>query len=252
MIGDELKNYIQDALKSGKSKEEIRQSLIGAGRSEAEVVQALNSADSATAQTPQEAQVPAASGTKPNTISTLKSSADLIATVVQKYLQFEPQVEYTIKKVSSGSSIFEITPAVALEENKVYSLTIAESPIAARTYSWAYQVKAPFQVIASLPRDKSNGAPTNTGIEITFNRENLLSPEKSFEISPSVQGRFEIHRNVLVFVPLQELNPQTVYTIKIKAGINAQGSDDTLSEDTEIKFETGEKYTYQLRSEEHT
>src|SRR3989344_2700936 len=69
MIGDELKNYIQDALKSGKSKEEIRQSLIGAGRSEAEVVQALNSADSATAQTPQEAQVPAASGTKPNTIS---------------------------------------------------------------------------------------------------------------------------------------------------------------------------------------
>jgi len=188
-----------------------------------------------------------AAGVVPNTTFILKSSADLSATVVQKYLQFEPKAEYTIKKISSGSSVFEITPAVALEENKVYSVTIVEGPIATRAYSWAYQIKAPFQVIASLPRDKSNGAPTNTGIEITFNRENLLSPEKSFEISPSVQGRFEIHRNVLVFVPLQELNPQTVYTIKIKASIRAEGSDDTLNEDTEIKFETGEKYTYQPR-----
>ena len=308
MINNELKNFVQEAKKYGKTNNEIRQSLLGAGWQETDIAESLKALESDSSQALPEAPVPHlsdsksgtsslfdtpkthikrpqtyyalgailliigtiffyqkvilkeelsefelvpqtadAAGITPNTTFTLKSSADLSATVVQRYLQFEPQVEYKIKKVSSGSSVFEITPAVALEENKVYSLTIAESPIAARTYSWAYQVKAPFQVIASLPRDKSNGAPTNTGIEITFNRENLLSPEKYFEISPSVQGRFEIHRNVLVFVPLKELNPQTVYTIKIKAGIKAQGSDDTLSEDTEISFETGEKYTYQPR-----
>jgi hypothetical protein len=192
-------------------------------------------------------QVADAAGILPTTTFTLKSSADLNATVVQKYLQFEPQVEYKIKKVGGGSSIFEITPAVALNEDSVYSISIAEGPIAARTYSWAYQIKAPFQVIASLPRNKANGVPTNTSIEITFNRENLISPERSFEISPSVPGRFEMHRNILVFVPLQELNPKTVYTIKIKSGIKAQGSDDTLNEDTEINFETSEKYTYQPR-----
>jgi hypothetical protein len=308
MISEQLKSYIQEARKSGKTNDEIRQSLLGTGWQEPDITEALNAPEPTYPPIPIKAPTPATSGEKlktagffdflkthikrpqtyyvlgailliagaifmyqrmvlkeelsefelvpqtadaagitPNTTFTLKSSADLSATVVQKYLQFEPQVEYTIKKVSGGSSVFEITPAVALEENKVYSLTIAESPIAARTYSWAYQVKAPFQVIASLPRDKSNGAPTYTVIEITFNRENLLSPEKYFEISPSVQGRFEIHRNILVFVPLQELNPQTVYTIKIKDGIKAQGSDDSLSEDTEIKFETGEKYTYQPR-----
>lgn len=188
-----------------------------------------------------------AAGIAPNTSFILKSSADLSATVVQKYLQFEPQVEYKIKKISSGSSIFEITPTVALDENKVYSVKITEGPIAVRAYSWAYQAKAPFQVIASLPRDKSNGVPVNTGIEITFNRENIINPEQFFEISPSVPGRFEIHRNILVFIPLQKLNSETVYTIKIRPGIKAQGSEDTLSEDTEIKFETTEKYTEQSR-----
>ena len=309
MVNDQLRSYIQEGLKSGKTRDEIKKSLLEAGWQESDIQNAFAILEAPEVPAPQQKlaeaksvfgqaekisflqnliayfkrpqtyyvlsavlliltviffyqkivlkekfsefelipQVADAAGIIPNTTFTLKSSADLSATVVQKYLQFEPQVEYKIRKVSSGSSVFEITPAVALEENKVYSLIIAESPIAARAYSWAYQVKAPFQVIASLPRDKANGVPANTGIEITFNRENLLSPEKSFEISPSVQGRFEIHRNVLVFVPLQELNQQTVYTIKIKAGIRADGSDDTLSEDTEIKFETGEKYTYQPR-----
>ena len=297
MISEQLKSYIQEAKKPGKTNDEIRQSLLEAGWQEIDITEALSVSEPTYPPILPETSIPITSDTKlkmtgffnslkthskrpktyyalgaifliafaiffyqkvilkeelsefeltpkiadaagvvPNTTFILKSSANLSATVVQKYLHFEPKVEYTIKKISSGSSVFEITPVAALEENKVYSLTITESPIAARTYSWAYQVKAPFQVIASLPRDKSNGAPVNTGIEITFNRENLLRPEKSFEISPSVRGRFEMYRNVLVFVPLQELNPQTVYTIKIKAGIKAQGSDDSLSQHTNIKF----------------
>ncbi|OGY78797.1 MAG: hypothetical protein A3B74_03350 [Candidatus Kerfeldbacteria bacterium RIFCSPHIGHO2_02_FULL_42_14] len=190
-------------------------------------------------------QIADAAGITPHTAFTLKSKTDLHETDIQKHLQFEPQIDYKIRKVSSGSSVFEITPVSALEENRVYSLTIAEGPIAARNYSWAYQVKAPFQVIASLPRDKANGVPTNTGIEITFNRENLINPEQSFEISPSVPGNFEIHRNILIFAPQQELNPKTVYTIKIKAGVKTQGSADTISEDIEIQFETGGKYNSQ-------
>lgn len=307
MASDELKNFIKDALKSGKSKEEIRQSLLASGWQEPDIQEVFATLEmpEAPAQETKEVkntptiqkkdnfiqflshhlkrpqtyyvlgailliasaiflyqnvvlkeelsefeltpQIVDAAGITPNTSFVLKSSADLSATVVQKYLQFEPQVEYKIKKIGSGSSIFEVTPALALNENEVYSVKIAEGPIAARTYSWAYQVKATFQVIASLPRDKANGVPTNTGIEITFNRENLISPEKSFEISPSVPGRFEIHRSILVFVPSQELNPKTVYTIKVKSGINAQGSNDTLNEDAEISFETGEKHTYQPR-----
>lgn len=302
MNGD-IKHYIQEALKSGQSKNQIRQALLDAGWREDDIIESFNSlkiSESAPTKTQPKIRkkitdifnflnyfkrpkiyligcvilllagalffyyqkivlkeeisefelapkVFDAAGIPSTTTFILRSTADLSAAVIERYLQFEPHVDYAVKKIGSGSSVFEITPNSALEENKVYSIKIAEGPIAARTYSWAYQVKAPFQVISTLPRDKTNSVPTNTGIEITFNRENLINPQDSFEISPSVPGKFEIHRNILVFVPLQELAPKTVYAIKIKSGIKAQGSDDALSEDTEIKFETGEKYTYQPR-----
>lgn len=305
MDNQELRNYIQEALKDGQTKEQIRQSLLGAGWTETDIAEALRTFERISSLPSQEAPTSPATTTKPSPIrgfltffkaqfrrpkvyyvlgviflvvaavflspkifikeelsefeltpqfadaagvvsSTsfiLKSSANLSATVVQKYLKLEPEIEYKIKKIGSGSSIFEITPVNALEENNVYSVAIVEGPIAARTYSWAYQVKAPFQVSASLPRDKATFIPTNTSVEITFNRENLINPENSFEISPSVRGRFEIHRNVLIFIPQQELAERTLYTVKITSGLKAQGSDDTLTEDAEIKFETSERYT---------
>jgi hypothetical protein len=184
-----------------------------------------------------------AAGIDPGTSFILKSSANLSPTVVRKHLRFEPEVEYEIKKTGTGSAIFEIKSLAFLEEDKVYSIIIDEGPIAARTYSWAYQVKAPFQVITSLPRDKATWVPTNTGIEITFNRENIINPQSSFQISPSVNGEFKVYRNVLVFVPRQELAEKTIYTIKIKSDLRAEGTDDSLSEDVEIRFETGSKYS---------
>lgn len=297
MVNEQLRNYIQEALKAGQAKKDIRRSLLEAGWQETDVLEALGGQELPPSTIPTKKpgsakrfldslktrfkdpktyyalgglalvifvslflyqkiflkeelsefeltpQIADAAGIKPETSFILKSSADLSATVVQRYLKFEPDTEYKIRKIGSGSSIFEITPDNSLSENAVYSIAIAEGPIAARTYSWAYQVKAPFQVTASLPRDKATFVPTNTGIEITFNRENLINPQSSFEISPSVRGRFEVHRSVLVFVPLEELSPRTLYTIKIKSGLKAQGSDDTLTGDAEIKFETIERYT---------
>lgn len=304
MVNEQLKTYIQEALKAGQAKEEIRRFLLEAGWFESDINEALGDFEETSAP-PQEfpattatkkpssvkkffdylkihfknpgafyvvgalvlvvfaslflyqkiflkeelsefeltPKIVDAAGVKPETSFILKSSADLSATVVERYLKFDPDVEYKIKKIGSGSSIFEITPVNNLSENVVYSVAIAEGPIAARTYSWAYQVKAPFHVTGSLPRDRATFVPTNTSIEITFNRENFVNPQSSFEISPSVRGRFEVHRNVLVFVPLEELAPRTLYTIKIKSDLKVQDSDDTLVEDLEIKFETRERYT---------
>lgn len=186
-----------------------------------------------------------AAGIPPGTSFILKSSANLSATVIKKHLRFSPDVEYAITKTGESSSVFEITPAAALAENTVYSLAIQEGPIAARSYSWAYQVKAPFQITASLPRDQASSVPVNTGIEITFNREQLVSPEDFFEITPPVKGRFEMHRNVFVFVPAGELSPETLYTVTVRKGLRAEGSDDTLAGDVQIRFETSPKYAYQ-------
>lgn len=183
-----------------------------------------------------------AAGIAPNTAFILKSTADLSVSTIQKYLKFEPEIEYAIKKNDSTDRVFEIAPAHALAENVVYAIAIAEGPIAAHAYSWAYQVKAPFQVITSLPRDKATFVPVDTGIEITFNRQDLIDPKKSFEIVPEVPGKLEAHRDTLIFIPQRELEPRMLYTIRIKAGLKASGIDEVLAEDAEIRFETGEKY----------
>lgn len=183
-----------------------------------------------------------AAGITPDTTFILKSSADLSAAVIQKYLKFEPEIDYDIKKVEGNGTVFEIIPESTLNEDEIYSVNIEEGPIAVRTYSWAYQVKATFQIISSLPRDKANEVPMDTGIEIAFNRENLVDPEDFFEIYPSAQGTFEVHRNVLIFIPSQPLEPKTIYTVKIKSGLKVQGSKDILEKDTEVRFETGRDY----------
>jgi len=180
-------------------------------------------------------------GINPETGFILKSTGDLSESAIEKYLKTEPQIDLKIKKISSGSSTFEITPKEKLPENKILVIKIEDGPIAEKEYSWAFQIKAPFQVISTLPRDKGNSVPLNTGIEIIFNRENIIEPEKSFEIEPNVQGKFQIHRDVLVFVPSKELQPETIYTVRIKKGIKIKNSNDELSEDKTFQFETGEK-----------
>lgn len=180
-----------------------------------------------------------AAGINSDSTFILKSTADIDESAVEKYLSVEPRVEIKINKTSTYT--FEITPKEKLPENKVFAVKIEAGPIADKPFSWAYQVKAPFQIISTLPRDKGTSVPLNSGIEVTFNRENIINPESYLEISPRVSGRFEVHRNILVFVPTQELQPETIYTVTVKKGAKIGGSDDTLQEDKVFRFETSDK-----------
>ena len=98
-----------------------------------------------------------AAGINPDSTFTLKSTADLDGSVVAKYLSVEPKVEVAVNK--TGTNTFEIKPKDKLPENKIFAVKIDAGPIADKTFSWAYQVKAPFQVIGTLPRDKSTSVP---------------------------------------------------------------------------------------------
>lgn len=182
-------------------------------------------------------------GIAPHTTFILKSSADLEAPAVTKHLRIEPATAFEVRKIGSGSSIFEITPKSALAENTIYTVSIAEGPLAARIYSWAYQVKAPFRLETSIPRNRATSVPPNTAIELTFSRERLLDPERFVEITPPVPGRFETRRNVLTFIPGQPLKPKTVYTLTVKAGLRSEESQDVLGGPATVSFETTEGAT---------
>ncbi|MEK9177095.1 MAG: Ig-like domain-containing protein, partial [Patescibacteria group bacterium] len=131
-------------------------------------------------------------GVTPDTAFILTSTADLHPAVIEKHLRFAPEARFTVKRSGEAPGVFEVAPEEPLSVDTVYSVTIPEGPLAARDYGWAYQVKAPFQLVSSIPGDKANEVPTNTGIELTFNRDGAINPDASFEINPVVPGRFSV------------------------------------------------------------
>lgn len=198
-----------------------------------------------------------AAGLDPSTGFVLQSSQPLSGRVVKQILRFKPTIDFAVKKISHkpvfiapvfaqettpgtevlAPDVFDIQPEQALEGDTVYQITIDDPKYADREYAWAFQVKAPFQVISTHPADKGVRVPVNSTIEITFNRENLIEPQSYFEISPQTDGSFQQFGPNLVFQP-KNLTQATVYTATVKKGLGAVDCEDVLAEDYSFKFET--------------
>lgn len=203
-----------------------------------------------------EATLNDSAGVNPKTEFVLKSSQSISAGDVKKIVKFDPPVDFTVQRTSgisavvknffaqanpsTAESVYTIKPNQELSGSDLYKIQISDPAYADHEYSWAFQVKAALQVVQTHPGDKSNGAPINSGIEITFNRENLISPQDYFEITPKTQGTFELSGNTLVFLP-NSLVEKTIYTVVMKKGVKSEGSEDVLAEDYSFSFETGEK-----------
>lgn len=188
------------------------------------------------------ASITDAAGIAPNSHFILKTTASLTPQVIKKYFSIVPAVDFSVKTVAAQQNTFEIVPETQLDTNKVYTIKVDKGPLASRDFSWAYQVKAPFQIISSIPKDKGIDVPTNTGIEINFNRDNIQNPEKFIDISPSVSGTFSVVNNTVRFVPNSPLGERSIYTVTVRAGLGAQDTTDVLASSTVIQFQTSEAF----------
>ncbi len=189
------------------------------------------------------ASVADAAGISPNSHFILKTTAPLTTQVLEKYIKMMPAMDFSIKKVSAQENTFEIVPKDELQTNQIYTIQVDKGPLASRDFSWAYQVKAPFQITSSIPGDRGVDAPTNTGIELYFNRDNIIAPDNFIEITPAVSGKFDVSENRVRFIPSSPLAERTIYTIKIKAGLKAKDTDDVLSSEKIIQFQTAQAYS---------
>ena len=198
-------------------------------------------------------------GIDPETSFIFLSSEDIAIKKLKKMIRFQPSIDFEIRKVNKAAKggflnqvlaagseedskvfRFEIKPQKPLETNTIYKIVLSKDYVE-REYSWAYQVKAPFQVIATHPGDKKTNVPLNSGIEITFNREGFIDIEKYFSILPKTEGAIRSVGNKIVFVP-QKLLPETIYRVTLKKGLKVKGSKDTLNKDYTFQFETGKEY----------
>lgn len=178
-------------------------------------------------------------GLEPTSQFILTSSEAINPATVQEIIKSEPQLEFTITEKTPTT--FELKPTQALTEDELYQIWIAKGEGADREHSWAFQTKAPLGITTSNPRDEATGVPLNSVIKLTFNRERIEQIEQHFTISPEISGRFESNFNEVTFIPSEEFEPETVYTVTIAAGLGTGDSDDTLAADAVIEFETASR-----------
>lgn len=139
-------------------------------------------------------------------------------------------------KITQGkSNEFLVNPEKELEKNSLYTFVITTPDN--ETVSWTFQTQREFEVIGTLPANRSSYVPVNTGIEIYFSHKDFGDIDKYFEISPKAEGRFETNGYAAVFIP-KELQPGTIYTVKIKKGLPLKGTGRKLLKDYVFSFET--------------
>jgi len=176
-----------------------------------------------------------AAGVAADTAFTLASLGAASGQVLAAGLSVEPAVALRVAPGAGPDSAL-VTPAVPLEPGHRYRFRLL-SPDGALAGQWAFQVKAPLHIVTALPGDRSTNVPLDTGIELTFDQDGVTDAAAHFAIEPAVKGRFETHGRTLVFVPTK-LEPATLYTVTLSAGIGMAGSDARLEQDVRVRFET--------------
>jgi hypothetical protein len=170
------------------------------------------------------------------TAFTFRSLTVVPAAELASGLETSPHVELAVE---AGSSVDVVTvrPSEPLAENARYDLSLRDAD-GALVGSWTFRTGGPLEIVRYLPDDRSTQVPTDTGIEIEFNQDGASGVEEHVAIEPAVEGRFEVHGRTWVFVPATALDPTTLYTVTVDAGIGMDGSDQTLSEPVHFAFET--------------
>lgn len=146
---------------------------------------------------------------------------------VKEDFSIDEGIEFDVKKTEEG---YMITLKKELEMNSLYTFRFKD-------ITWTFQTMNEFSLLGSLPRDESVNVPINTGIEFYFSHEGA-DIKDYFEISPKVDGKFEVHGDVVAFVPKGGLDYKTVYTVTLKKGLKLKNSDQVLKENHKFSFET--------------
>ena len=177
-------------------------------------------------------------------------SADMAGMAVDSPIKITSKEPVTLKQIQDMVHVFPQEPYSIAKQSDREFLIFFHKPLAPgsiyrvnlksdgdKGLTWAFQTKREFKVVRTLPRDKAVHVPVDSGIEIQFSFPGVKPVDDYFEITPRVEGRFEYHKNTAVFVH-KGLKYDTLYTVKIKAGLGLKDSQETLSGDYVFKFKT--------------
>jgi len=181
------------------------------------------------------AAVEDASGVALDTEFVFTAKEDIGKKDLAAQLSVEPALDFDVED-GEGDAL-RVVPRAALRHGQIYRFSLV-SQEGQTLRNWAFQTRQPLRVVQTLPADASTNVPVDTGIELTFSHDGVSGVEPLFSIEPVVPGRFEQHKRVTVYIPGQPLQPETVYTVTLRAGAQVAGSDETMADDAAFQFET--------------
>jgi hypothetical protein len=155
-------------------------------------------------------------------IFTLKTKDPQDVNIIQNNLVSSKPVKIT----KTSETEFNVVPANDLNIGETISFSMKND----KDYSWAFQTAPKFNVVQSLPTNKAKSVPINAGIEITFNNDNYNLKNSDIEIQPKIDFRIEKHDEKASIVPLNPLQPMTVYSVTIKKGFSLFSSNNAISQ----------------------
>jgi hypothetical protein len=164
----------------------------------------------------------------------LAGLAGIPAKELVRRLSVQPALRLDTTPESDGR--VRLTPAEPLTPGTVYRFTLAGDE-GQTLDTWAFQARQPLRVVGTLPSNTETDVRLDTGIEITFDQDGVVDAAAHVSIEPKVDGRFEQHGRVLVYVPTR-LAPETIYTVTVKRGITVGATGEALEKDVRFQFET--------------
>jgi hypothetical protein len=176
-----------------------------------------------------------AAGIPPDATFALASLTAEPAHALGARLEVTPELAFTVTDAADSASA-TIEPSGPLSPGETYRFVLrnADQTVAG---SWAFHVRGPVAVINTIPGNATTDVPLRTGIEITFDQEDVADMADHFSIRPAVKGTFERHGRTQVFVP-SKLAPATTYTVTVRHGLVRTGTDLQLASDLVFRFET--------------
>lgn len=155
---------------------------------------------------------------------------ELTTQEVNAHLSLSPEIGFTLSQVEEG---VRITLNENLEHQSIYTWTY-------KGISFSFQTQSDFMLLGTLPRHETTNVPVTTGIEFYMSHAGA-QVDDVFSIEPAVNGKFENHGNVVVFVPTGGLQEKTIYSVTLKSGMGLTDSDKTIDDSYSFSFETGLK-----------
>ncbi len=151
-------------------------------------------------------------------------------------LLVEPAVEMSAEIDAAAGAVL-LRPVEPLEPGAELRFSLTDDS-GAHLGTWTFHVRTPVAVVETIPHHERTNVPTDTGIELTFDRDGVLDPETAFSIEPQVKGQFERRGRVLSFVPRKPLQEDTVYRVTLAAGVGTVDPGSHTTQDTVIQFAT--------------